>query len=355
MNTQADISQAAGFDDVLTEDDHLIEKETPSLQKKALSKQKKSPPVQKETPSSHEQTSTILTELTTLEIYPHTETPFHYFMGFLTFLFIVPLKSMLFPFMIFIKSVLYAPLSLFLNEKIWGRTLVKGLTFIKNTILLPFHYIMFKVHYIYGTIWMACFHKQDDYWYGVDMAPYRDYEDYVSSFRTSKVRWRFKKKLKTYSEYGIEEIIVPDHLVFFKVLFSRAVFRLIKESTLRKNEDIATRGRLVAHLLRDYSLLLFVPVRLHLYEKDGRVIGLSTYLKKGNTIIMCQHIIADDFNRSCVYYHQMDQCFKYAFGDPRIKYISCALTTGQSKQTCGCHPMNYLLTDEFKFIPFSAF
>lgn len=345
MNTQINVSSTASLDDVIEET------QSESTKTKRVAKQ------QKETSSSaaENQAQSIHTELTTLEIYPHTEKPFHFLMGFLTFMVILPFQIMTFPLTVSIKLLLCIPLCLFLNEKIFGRTFVRGVTVIKNSLLLPFHYIIFKVHYVYGTIWLSCFHKQDDYWYGVDMAPYRDYEEYVTSFRTSKVRWRFKKKLRTYHDFGVDEKIIPDHLVFFKVLFSRAIYTLIKESTIRKNDDITTKGRLVAHLLRDYALLLLLPMRLHVYEKDGRVIGLSTYLKKGNTFIMCQHIIADDFNRSCVYYHQMDQCFKYAFNDPRMKYVSCALTTGQSKQTCGCHPMNYLLTDEFRLIPFSAF
>lgn len=218
-----------------------------------------------------------------------------------------------------------------------------------------FHYYVFKVHYVYATIWLACFHKLDDHWYGVDLSKYSDYENYVTSFRTSKVRWRFKKKLKTYEEFEVKETVVPDHLVFFKILFSRGIYSLVKEACTRKNEDRVKRTGAYTFMVRDYSLLLYLPSRLHVYEKDGKVIGLASYLKRGNTLIMCQHIIADGFSRSGLFYKQMDTCFHYAFDDPQIRYVSCAMTTAQSKQTCGCYPINYLLTDEFKLKPFSPF
>jgi hypothetical protein len=297
----------------------------------------------------------IHTDQTTLEIYPHTETPFHYLMGFLTVFVILPLSCLLCPVLILLKLVLYAPFFFLFGERYAGSPLIKAITRIKNSALMIFHYCVFKVHYTYANIWMACFHKQDDHWYGVEMAPYRDYEEYITSFRDSRVRWRYKKKLRTYMEYGINEIILPDHLVFFRILFSAGIFSLIKAANLRKNSEVVNANRLAVQMVRDYLLLLFLPVRVHVYEKDGKLVGLSSYLKKGNTLIMLQHIIADGFNRSGLYYNQMDKCFAYAFADPRIRYVSCALTTGQSKQTCGCQPINYLRTDEFRFIPFSAF
>lgn len=306
---------------------------------------------------AHYESASIKTDQTTLEIYPHTETTFHYMMGFLTFFVILPLSMMLLPVLILVKLVLYAPLCIFFDTRLSGNVVFKTIIRIKNLLLTPFHYCVFKVHYTFSAIWMSCFMKYDDYWYGVDLAPYQDYEDYVTSFRDSRVRWRYKKKLKTFKEWDIEEKIVPDHLAFFKILFSRQIYSLVKAADLRKNKELTDKkkNRLGILLVRDYFLLLFLPVRVHLYEKDGTLVGLCTYLKKGNTLTMCQHVIADEFNRSGLYYHQMNQCFLYAFGDPKIRYVSCSFTSGQSKQTSGCHPINYLLSDEFKFIPFRSF
>ncbi len=298
----------------------------------------------------------IKTDRTTLQIYPHTESRFHYLMGFITFFVFIPLSCLLFPLLVAVKLGVYAPFVFLLDERFVNRVWRLRFIRIKNFFLMFFHYFVFKIHYAYTSIWLACFHKQDDHWYGVDLLPYHSYEEYVTSFRDSRVRWRYKKKLKTYQEYDFQERVIPDHLVFFKVLFSRSILPLIKASNLRKNSEMLNvKNRIAALLVRDYFLLLFLPVRLHMYEKDGKLVGLSTYLKKGNTFIMLQHIIADEFSRSGLFYKQMDTCFSYAFGDPQIRFVSCALTTGQSKQTCGCHPINYLLTDEFKFLSFSTF
>jgi len=65
---------------------------------------------------------------------------------------------------------------------------------------------------------------------------------------------------------------------------------------------------------------------------------------------MCQHIIDDDFIRSGIFYKQMNTCLHYAFHETGVLY---AATTRQAKQTSGCYPVNYLLTDEFKLKPFT--
>jgi hypothetical protein len=55
----------------------------------------------------------VATDLTTLEIYPHTDTAFHYFMGLLTVLSILPLSCLLLPVLIMVKMtlcLLYVPL-----------------------------------------------------------------------------------------------------------------------------------------------------------------------------------------------------------------------------------------------------
>ncbi|MBP7738177.1 MAG: hypothetical protein KA369_19535 [Spirochaetes bacterium] len=292
----------------------------------------------------------VETDLTMMQLYPHSKKPLHYAMGLVTAIIFVPAGYIAFPLLLALKLVLYPlpylALSL-LPDRAAGR-----MWELKNRVFSPVHYVVYKLYYIHIGLWLSCFNDYDDHWYGLDTISYRDHEDYLTSYRDSRVRWRFKKKLKTYGAYGITEEIIPDYAVFFKSLFSIGFFRLIYRSNFRKNRGFAL---LFGHYLvmRDYFIILFLPVRMHVYSKDGAVAGIATYLKRGNTLVMCQHIISDEYIRSGMFYSQMDTCIGYAFRDPDVRYVSCSITTRQAKQTCGCYPINYLLTDEFRFLPFT--
>lgn len=292
----------------------------------------------------------VETDLTLMQLYPHAKKPLHYIMGLVSILFIIPAGYIVFPLMLSLKLLFYTPLHILLlladasaAGRIWD---------LKNRVVSPVHYVIYKLYYIYIGLWLSCFNDYDDFWYGLDRGKYRDHADFLSSYRDSRVRWRFKKKLKTYRSHGIMEEVIPDHEVFFRALFSYKYFALICRSNFRKNRGYSL---LFGHYLvmRDYFIILFLPVRMHVYSKEGRVVGIATYLKRGNTLIMCQHVIADRYIRSGMFYEQMNTCMNYAFKDPGIRFVSCAITTRQAKQTCGCHPINYLLTDEFKYLPFT--
>jgi hypothetical protein len=272
-------------------------------------------------------------------------------MGFLTLIFIIPVGYIAFFLLLVLKIALYTPFYLLLMSlrnqgsarKIWD---------LKNRVLLPVYHILYKLYYIHIKLWLSCFNDYDDFWYGLDITRYRSHADFLSSYRDSRVRWRFKKKLKTYWSYGMTEDALPDHTVFFRTLFSFRYFILICTSNFRKNRGHAF---LFGHylVLRDYFIVLFLPVRMHVYSKNGKAVGIATYLKRGNTLVMCQHIIADEYIRSGIFYCQMNTCMEYAFRDPDVRYVSCSVTTPQAKQTCGCYPINYLLTDEFRYLPFT--
>ena len=294
----------------------------------------------------------VATDLTIGEIYPHTDSVFHYIMGLASVLVILPASIILVPFLIAIKMALmlflYLPLL-----KISRPSVINKIVSLKNNILMPFHYVVYKLYYAYMAIWLACFYRFDDHWFGIDISKYKDLNDYMSSYRDSRVRWRFKKKLKTYKEQGVSEMVVADHLVFFKVLFSRRIFSLVRAAIFRKNNVFIVVNSIVM-ILRDYLILLFLPLRLHVYEKDGKIVALATYLKRGNTMIMCQHIIADEYIRSGLFYKHMHDCIDYAFVHDDVRYVSCAFTTKQAKETSGCYPINFLMTDEFRYKPFSS-
>jgi len=294
--------------------------------------------------------TTVKTELTLMQLYPHAKKPRHFMMGLLTLILIIPAGYIAFLLLLVLKTALYAPfLGLMLPM---NRTTAGRIWELKNRALLPVHHIIYKLYYIHIKLWLSCFNDYDAFWYGLDVTRYRSHTDFLSSYRDSRVRWRFKKKLKTYRSHGITEDVLPDHTVFFRTLFSFRYFLLICRSNFRKNRGHAF---LFGHylVLRDYFILLFLPVRVHVYAKDGRAVGIATYLKRNNTLVMCQHIIADEYIRSGIFYSQINTCMAYAFRDPAVRYVSCSITTPQAKQTCGCYPINYLLTDEFKYLPFT--
>ncbi len=285
-----------------------------------------------------------------MKLYPHNKKTFHYLMGLLTFVVFVPFTYIAFPLMVILKIILSTPFYILLC--ITNETLAGKLWDLKNKVFLFIQHLVYKLYYFHIGLWISCFSDFDDYWYGLDIRKYKDHEDYLSSYRDSRVRWQFKKKLKTYNAYGINEKIIPDHSVFYKFLFSCQYFKLIRNSTFRKNSGYELLfGQYL--IIRDYFLILFLPVRVHVYEKDRSPVGIATFLKRGNTVIMCQHIIDDGFIRSGIFYKQMDACIHYAFNEPDVRYVSCATTTRQAKQTSGCYPVNYLLTDEFRLKPFA--
>jgi len=293
----------------------------------------------------------IDTDQTVMQLYPHNKKPMHYFMALLTYTIFIPFSYIMFPLMIIVKLVLYTPLY-FIMLSLPGDAAVGALWDLKNRAAVIIQSFVYKLYYVHIGLWISCFSDYDDYWYGLDITPYRDHEDYRSSYRDSRVRWQFKKKIKTYRSCDISEKMIPDHSVFFKFLFSYQYFKLIRNSTFRKNSGHELLyGQYL--MIREYFLILFLPVRVHVYEKDGHAVGLATFLKRGNTVIMCQNIIDNEFIRSGIFYQQMDTCIHYAFHQPAVRYVSCAITSRQAKQTSGCYPVHYLLTDEFSFKPFT--
>ena len=88
----------------------------------------------------------------------------------------------------------------------------------------------------------------------------------------------------------------------------------VLHAAFRKNSFFIVVNSVIM-VLRDYLILLFLPLRLHIYRKDGEIVALATYLKRGNTLVMCQHIIANKYVRSGVFYQHMYDCIGYAFGN----------------------------------------
>lgn len=289
---------------------------------------------------------------TTLEIYPHNQTAFHYFMGVSTGLLYYPVTLVLLPSMVAVRLVVHTLFRLLVKP--WaGPGTLRAIGSVANRLLLPVHWIVYKVFYTYLAIWLGCFDRFREHWFGIALSPYKDYADYLARFRDGRVRWRYKKKLKDYAAAGIEEERVEDHDVFFTVLFSGEIFELIKDASQRKNGD-AGLVFVLAMLIRDYFILLFLPVRMHLFRQEGKIVGLATYLRRGDTMVMCQHLISSSHTTGGMFYRHMELCIRYAFAAEGVRYVSCAFSSQQSKETCGCHPIDFLAIDEFRFMPFSV-
>lgn len=289
-----------------------------------------------------------------MDLYPHTGECFHGVMGFLTLILILPVMVVLFPLFIGVKLIVTlffsCPYALLLTKhsplKIWR---------LKNRLLFPIHYLLYKIFYVHVGIWLSWFkffHLDDEYWYGLDLSKYQGMEEHMNSFGNSKIRWKYRKNLKLFQEQKITKRMIPDHHVFLKLLFSCQVFKLLVEANYRKNIRYSILAAML-FFIRDYYLLLFLPLRVFVYEKNGKVAGLVSYLKKGNTLILCQNIIGNQFTGSALFYDQVASFFEYGFNDPDIRYLSCAATADHAKKACGFVPINFLLTDEYRLIPFS--
>ncbi|MBU0991881.1 MAG: hypothetical protein KJ737_05245 [Proteobacteria bacterium] len=70
-------------------------------------------------------------------------------------------------------------------------------------------------------------------------------------------------------------------------------------------------------------------------------------------MILCQNIIADQYTEAGIFYDQMNNFLAYGFNDPDIRFLSCGCTNGMAKKACGFYPINYSLTDEFRWVSFS--
>lgn len=290
---------------------------------------------------------------TIMDIYPHTGTFFHRVMALLALALISPAMIFFFPVFVGLKLLI----SLLVHYPL-SRLLMKNKPFdvlkLKNRILFPLHYLIYKIVYVHVGIWLSGFKlfKLDEYWYGLDLSKYQGLDGYMNAFANSKIRWKYRKNLKLYQDQKINKYMIPDHLCFFKLLFSFKVFKLMIESNYRKNIQYSMSAVLF-FLIRGYYLMLFLPLRVFVYEKDGKIAGIVTYLKRGNTLIMCQSIIGNQYTGSALFYDQVEYMFQYGFHDPDIRYLSLAATAQKSKKACGFVPINFLLTDEFRPIPFS--
>lgn len=293
----------------------------------------------------------IETDATIIETYPHRHTWFHKFMGIFTVSCVLPLSLVLFPLFVIVKLILHT-LWCYSSGAAGKTSGVLGAmaSHARTTI----HYVVYSIFYVHIGIWMngVNLFKMDDYWYGMDLDRYGTYERFMERFRNSKIRWKFRKNLKIYHSHGITKRMIPDHLCYYKTLFSFQVFRLVFQANLRKNAKYSLAAAAL-FCLRDVYLLLFLPVRLYIYEKEGRIVGLGSYLKKGNTLIMCHNIIASRYIDACIFFEQMNDLLRFGFDDPDIRYLSCAATTSRAKQACGAYPINFMMTDEFRFLPFS--
>lgn len=293
----------------------------------------------------------IKTDKKIMQIYPHTATLFHQFMGILM-AFLVPAGLVLFPVLVVVKLIIYS-IFYVITSPLMNTKAFKKIWNLKNCLLLPLHYYIYKSSYIYITIWLNnSILSFDEYWFGLDMAQYKDYKDFRTTYRRKATRRKFRLKLEAYDEQGFVEEDVIGRLAFYKVLFSYGLFRLIKESNFRKNGD-SSIFYAVMLIIRDYHLLLLLPMHLRIYKNRGKIVGLSSTLIRGNTFLACQCIIASGYTRYGIFYKMMKDLMEKAFHLENIRFISSGPTANQSKQTSGYYPINYLLTDEFKYLPFS--
>lgn len=294
----------------------------------------------------------VETDLTLMQIYPHTDSRFHRFMGGMM-VFLMPANIIVFPFLVFFKFMLYS-LFYFLTLPIAYTKAYDKLWALKNFLLLPFHHTVYKISYIYITIWLnAGGVLFDDYWFGLDKKKYKDYDHFRSSYRRAVTRRRFREKLAAYSTQDITEEEVSSRISVYKILFSYPIFKIIKESCTRKKGDTSSFFLIFA-IIREYYLLLFLPMQIRLYKVNTTVVALSSFLIRGNTLMICQCLIASNYTRAGIFYKTMQDLMEKAFGMEHIRFISSGPTANQSKKTSGYYPINFLLTDEFKFMPFSS-
>ncbi len=292
--------------------------------------------------------NSIETVLTVMQIYPYTNSSFHRLMGILT-IFLIPAGIILFPFFVGSKLILYS-LFYLVTGPIEHTIIYNKIWILKNYLLLPFHHLIYKCSGVFFVIWLnANDFLFDDYWFGLEKAKYKNHEHFRSSYRRAVTRRRFRQKLDTYNKQGIIAEEVKSRISFYKILFSYSMFRLIKESCFRKNGN----KLLYCSIIREYSLLLLLPMNIILYKNNNKIVGMSSFLIRGNTLLPCQCIISSDYCRSGIYYKTMKDLMQKAFKLKNIRFISSGPTSNQAKQTCGFYPVNFLLTDEFKYIPFS--
>ena len=288
-----------------------------------------------------------------MDLYPHTGSFFHCIMGYLTLILILPVMVVLFPVFVGVKLlitfVFFYPYSFFLK-----RHPVLTIERLKNMLLFPIHHLIYKIFYVHVGIWLSWFrffHLEDESWYGLDLSRYNGIDDFMNSFGNSKIRWKYRKNLKLYQEHNISKQMIPDRHLFLRALFSWRIFKLVAEASYRKNIRHSLAGAML-FFIRDYYLLLFLPLRVFVYEKNGKLAGLVSYLKKGDTLILCQNIIGSQFTGAALFYDQVASFFEYGFNDPDIRCLSCAATASRAKKACGFTPINFLLTDEYRWMPF---
>lgn len=296
-------------------------------------------------------TGMIKTELSTFEIYPHTGTFFHYFMGSLTILFFMPVSILLFPFLLFFKIVfsLMERISfLHLNSRDHSKIRMY------RRVVDFYHFCIFKFFYFHNILWTAplAISEADGSWYGADISECQDYEDYMATRFKSKIRWKFRKQLKIFRRHNIKKEIISGNKAFFKILFSPEIFKLIAQASFRKNREVS-RIFSIYFIFREYQLMFFLPVRLHLFKKNDKYIGFSSYLKRGNTLTLCQAIISNNFTRSGIFFEQVKDLILLGFKIPGVRYLSCGISSDRAKKACGLYPINFLMTDEFRCVPFS--
>lgn len=293
----------------------------------------------------------IETDLTLMQIYPHTDSRFHRFMSLMTAM-LFPVGIILFPIMVLFKFICYSCFYL-ATLPIAHTRIYKKVRALKDCLLLPFHHGIYKTFYIYITIWLnGAVVMFDDYWFGLDKEKYKNYEDFRASYRRAVTRRRFREKLAEYDKKGfIIENLKTRHS-FYRILFSPQIYKLIKDACFRKNGNSFTIF-IIPSIIREYYLLLLLPMNVRVYRENNEIVGLSSCLIRGNTFVICQCLIATQHTKSGIFYKAMHDFMEKAFSMEKIRYISSGPTANQSKETSGYTAINFLLTDEFKYVPFS--
>ncbi len=199
-------------------------------------------------------------------------------------------------------------------------------------ILSPVYTVLWYVFSfaIYKGIYNLTDLERYDKHMGLYIRNHRSYNEYLAS-SSRNLRKRLTSTLKKHFCGKRFSVTMGEQNCFYSLLFKKEFWSLTWEKCNRINDSILIAG--LAHLQIYVKCVLF-PFDMMTYKLNGKMVAYSCYGIKGETLILAENAIMNEYSDCMLYHHMVVTLINIAF-DKGLSSVYAGFTYEHAKKMAG--------------------